>query len=347
VSWISLGRVILAIAVIGLLFLLGKLLLVLFLSTLLALALNQVVGWVGRWGWPRWAGIGVALLIVLAFVALLGLLIPGLAGQAGKLVAHLPDVQKQVVTQLPGSGPLPEIANKLLQSASFSDPDAVIGKFVTGAAVALEVVSQFLVMLVIAVYLLVDGSRIFQWLLAFLPRAQRSKFREASPKIAQVVSRFIVGQFICSTLAGTYAFVVLSCLHVPNAILLALVAAIFDILPILGFFLFIIPAVGMAFTVSPVVAGAVAALYGAYHLMEAYFIVPKVYGEQLKLSTLTVLLSCLAGWLLGGPVGAVAILPVVASYPVVEKIWLEPWLQSDTVAKHEKMENESSEGEAA
>jgi predicted PurR-regulated permease PerM len=331
--------VILAIAGICLLFLLGKLLLLVFLSTLLALALNQVVTIVTRRGWPRWAGISVALLVVFAFVGMVGLLVPGLAKQAGALVGHLPEVQKQVVTGLPSGGPLPEIANKLLQSASFSDPNAVMAKFVTVAGTALEVVSDFLVMLVISVYLLVDGSRIFQWLLAFLPREQRGKFLAAAPQIAQIVSRFIVGQFITSALAGTYAFVVLSLLHVPNAILLGLMAAIFDILPILGFFLFIIPAVGVAFTVSPVVAGAVAMLYGAYHLLEAYFIVPKVYGEQLKLSTLTVLLSCLAGWLLGGPVGAVAILPVVASYPVVEKIWLAPRLQSDTVAKHAEGES--------
>jgi len=341
VSWVSLGRIILAIAVIGLLCLLGKLLQLVFLSTLLALALHQIVAAVTRRGGPRWVGIFVALLVVLAFVALVGLLVPGLVKQASTMVARLPELQKHLVTQLPGGGPLPDIANRFLQSASFSNPDVVMGKFVTGAGTALEVVSDFLVMLVISVYLLVDGCRIFQWLLAFLPRSQRSKCREASPEIARIVSRFIVGQFITSVLAGSYAFAVLSLLHVPNAILLGLVAAIFDILPILGFFLFVIPAVGMAFTVSPMTAGAVALCYGAYHLLEAYFIVPKVYGEQLKLSTLTVLLSCMAGWLLAGPVGAIAILPVVASYPVVEKIWLARLLQSDTVEKHDALEGES------
>jgi predicted PurR-regulated permease PerM len=343
VSWISLGRIVLAIAAVCLLIMLGKLFELLFLSTLLALALHQIVLAVVRRGGPRWAGVSVATLIVLVFFTLVvGLLLPMLAKQGSALVNHLPDIQKQVVTRLPSSGPLPDIANKLLQSASFSDPGAIMAKFVTGASLLLQAISEFLVMLVIAIYLLIDGDRIFRWLLAFLPNGQRIKVRKASPRIAEIVSRFIVGQSITSALAGTYAFVVLSVLRVPNATLLAVVAAIFDILPILGFFLFIVPAVGIALTVSPMTGGLVALLYGAYHLLETYFIVPKVYGDQLKLSTLTVLLSCMAGWLLGGVVGAVAILPVVASYPVVEKIWLRPLLQKDTVSTHDQIEEEAN-----
>lgn len=345
-SWISLVRIVLATAVVCLLVMLGKLFALLFLSTLLALALHGIVAAVERWGWPRWAGVSMVALMVLSFVALvMGLLVPALAKQAGALVNHLPDIQKQVVTQLPAGGPLPDIANKLLQSASFSDPSAMMGKFVAGVAAVLQATSEFLVMLVISIYLLIDGNRIFRWLLAFLPVRQRVKVRKASPRIAKIVSRFIVGQSITSALAGTYAFLVLYLLHVPSAAILAVVAAIFDLLPILGFFLFVIPAVGMAFTVSPVAAGLVALLYGAYHLLETYFIVPKVYGDQLKLSTLAVLLSCMAGWLLGGVVGAIAILPVVASYPVVEKIWLWPLLQKDTVSKHDQIEAESHDGE--
>lgn len=341
VSWMALGRIILAVAVVCLLLMLGSLWRLIFLATLLALALNQVVAVVTRRGWPRWAGISTAVLIVLVFLALVGFLVPVLAKQASALAGHLPELQSQVVTHLPSGGPLPDIATKLFQSDSFSDPEKIMGKFVTGAAVALQVVSEFLLTLVVAVYFLVDGDRIYQWLLAFLPKVQRAKVCEASPEIANIVSRFIVGQFICSSLAGTYAFAVLSLLHVPNAIVLALVAAIFDVLPILGFFLFIIPAVSFAFTVSPMVGGAVALFYGAYHLLEAYFLVPKIYGGQLKLSTLTVLLSCIAGGLLGGVVGAITILPVVASYPVIERIWLRPYLQGDTVLKHEEIENEA------
>src|SRR5205085_4519515 len=112
--------------------------------------------------------------------------------------------------------------------------------------------------------------------------------------------RYVVGNLITSVFAAGYAFVVLQMLHVPNAALLAILAGIFDLLPIIGFFLFIIPAVLLALTVSAKAALFVALLYGAYHLAENYFIVPKVYGNRLRLSTLVVLVSCLAAGLLAG-----------------------------------------------
>jgi hypothetical protein len=101
-------------------------------------------------------------------------------------------------------------------------------------------------------------------------------------------------------LCGTYAYIVLYFLHVPNAVVLAVLAAVVDILPGIGFFLFVIPAVALSFTVSPTTATLAAVFYSAYHLLESYVIVPKVYGNQLKLSTLTVLIACMAGWLLAG-----------------------------------------------
>lgn len=147
----------------------------------------------------------------------------------------------------------------------------------------------------------------------------------------------MVGQVITSVLCAAYAFGVLIALHVPSAALLAVLAGIFDVLPLIGFFLFAIPAVAMAFTVSPTTAALVAGLYAAYHLIENYFIVPKVYGDRLRISNLTVLIACLAGGLVGGVVGVILVLPMVASYPILERIWLQPYLERGTVQKHARL----------
>jgi predicted PurR-regulated permease PerM len=84
----------------------------------------------------------------------------------------------------------------------------------------------------------------------------------------------------------------------------------------------------------------VALLYAAYHVVENYFIVPKVYGDRLRLSTLTVLVCCLAAGLLAGVAGVILVLPIVASYPILERIWLQPYLQRGTVQKHDQIEAE-------
>lgn len=174
-------------------------------------------------------------------------------------------------------------------------------------------------------------------LLGFLPEVQREKVAVAGEEIATVVSRYVIGQIITSVLCSIYAFGVLAIFHVPSAALLAVFAGVFDVLPLIGFFMFAVPAVAMALTVSPAAAGMVAALYIAYHLVENYFIVPKVYGNRLKISTLTVLVACLAAGLVAGVVGVILVLPIVASYPIIERIWLQPYLESGTAQKHARL----------
>ncbi len=334
-AWSALFKIVVVAALVCLVFLLGRLLALVFLALLLSIALSKIVSLCTRRGLPAWIGVALSALSFLAIIAVFfSLLLPAVANQGTALIAHLPDAQKELIGRLPSEGPIRDAANKLLESASFSDPQPLLQKFMSWGAAVLASLSELLLVLVIAIYFLIDGDRIYRWLLAFLSPRHRTKVRTAVPEIVEVVSGFVGGQFITSALCGTYAFAVLYFLHVPNAALLAVFAAIVDILPVIGFFLFIIPAVALAFTVSPLAAALSAILYGAYHLLEAYLIVPKVYGNQLKLSTLTVLLASMAGWLLAGVFGAIAILPVVASYPIIEKLWLHPHLEPDTVAKH-------------
>jgi len=339
-AWSALFKIIALAALVCLVFVLGRLLALVFLALLLSLALSRIVSACTRRGLPSWIGVALSALSFLAIVAVfVSLLLPAIANQGSALIAHLPDVQKELIARLPSEGPIRDTANKVLESASFSDPQPLLQKFMSWGAAVLTSLSELLLVLVIAIYFLIDGHRIYRWLLAFLPPGHRAKVRTAVPEIVDIVSRFVGGQFITSTLCGSYAFAVLHLLHVPNAALLAVFAAIVDILPVVGFFVFIIPAVALAFTVSPLTAALSALLYGVYHLLEAYLIVPKVYGNQLKLSTLTVLLASMAGWMLAGVLGAIAILPVVASYPIIEKLWLQPHLEPDTVPKHDAIED--------
>jgi predicted PurR-regulated permease PerM len=116
----------------------------------------------------------------------------------------------------------------------------------------------------------------------------------------QSILHYVAGNVATSVFAGTTVLIVLTILDVPAALLLALLAGVCDFVPVLGFIVSAVPAVLLALTVSPTTAVIVAAAYGGYHIAENYFIGPKVYGGQLRLSNLAVLLafaigaSCLA-----------------------------------------------------
>ena len=318
---------------------LARLFELLFVALLIALTLRPILSTLEKLGWPRWMGILVSALLLFGIVAaFIGVLAPTVTSQVGGIIKTLPQLKENVLSKAPEGGTAREAMNQFFASPSFSNPEPLMKHFMAWGTVALTGIVEFFVVLIVAIYFLADGERIYQWLIAFLPPIHRLKLAEASPEILSVVTNYMAGQFITSCLCGAYSFTVLALLHVPNAALLASMAAVFDILPIIGFFLSLAPAILFAATVSPATAGLVALLYVAYHLIENYFIVPKVYGDRLKLSTLTVLIACMAAGLVAGVIGAIAVLPIIASYPVIERIWLKPFLERDTVAKHDAIE---------
>ena len=82
-------------------------------------------------------------------------------------------------------------------------------------------------------------------------------------------------------------------------------------------------------------------LYVLYHILENYFIVPAVYGKRLRVSSFVVLVTLIAAGLLAGIEGAVAALPIVASYPIIERIWLKKFVGKSTIAEHKAQDTSS------
>jgi predicted PurR-regulated permease PerM len=343
ISWTTILKLLVAAALVYLAIRLAPLLLLLFLALLLAISLAPLLDWTRRKGWPRWLGLFLCGLLLFGSAFLFfGLLVPMLAREAGSLIGNLPRLRDELLARLPPSGPIHEAASHIFGSSAFSNPEPLVKKIGAWAGFALSAIAQFFLMLVIALYFLADGKRVSEWLIAFLPPIHREKTRAAFAEITGVVSRYVVGQLITSTLCGIYAFTVLFLLHVPNALALAVLAAVLDVLPLIGFFLFTVPAVAAASSVSPTAALIVAALYLLYKGLEDYLLVPLVYGNALKLSTLTVLIACLVAGAIGGVIGIIIILPVIASYPVIERVWLRPYLERDTVARHTQIDDNAS-----
>jgi predicted PurR-regulated permease PerM len=127
-------------------------------------------------------------------------------------------------------------------------------------------------------------------------------------------------------------------MNVPAALLLALLAGLSDFVPVVGFFLSAAPALVLGFAVSVPVGFAVAGFYVLYNAIETYYISPKVYGSRLQMSNLAVIGAFALGAELGGVVGALIALPLVAIYPVVEDMWLRDRLGPDVVGDHRRIE---------
>jgi putative heme transporter len=319
----------------------------LFLLTLLfAVTLSPAVAWLERRGVSRGAAVGiVGAALVTAMLAFVFLVIPSLTEQIYDLVRNLPAYRAGVERRIPPQHPLlkqlvlqvldlpasPQIAASLKQPLAWGKM-AVVGVMVT------------ILVLVLTLYLLLDGKRTYAWLLAYVPRHHRKKMAATIPEISEVVIAYVQGQLLTSFLYGAFALVVLTVFHVPAAVPLAFLAAICDVIPILGVIVSTLPAVLLALTVSPAAAVSVLLLYALYHVLENYVIVPKVYGRRLSLSTLAVLVAIVLGGSLYGILGAVLVLPLVAAYPIIERIWLHEYLSDEVIKDHTALEQAAESG---
>ena len=311
--------------------------LMIIVAILLAVMLDPIVGFLERHHVRR--GLGVAA-IAIFLLALLGVFfavtVPALSRQLIELTRAVPQIEQSIANRFPivapylkslHGGPPPELKVWLTRGL-------VAGKY------AIELITAMIFVLVVALYLLLEGRRAFEWLIDLAPKDKRPRLRQTGVEVSAVILAYMRGQVITCFICGGWAYLVLMLLGVPAALPLAVIAFIADLLPVVGTIAMTVPAVVMAMTASPAKALLVFAGYMLYHFVESYFIIPKVYGSQMRLSTLTVLLAIMVGGTLQGAAGAILILPFVAAYPIVERIWLRDKLPSDTVAKHEELAEE-------
>jgi predicted PurR-regulated permease PerM len=321
-------------------------LVLLIVSLVLAITLWPLVDALERRGVSRGVGVAAVAFGILGILALVVMfVVPPLATQSVELAANIGAYRKNVQAHLSPDHPIlarlmaevfdlpssPEVAHSLKQPLAWGQ-------------LAIGVVLGGVLAIVLALYLLLDGKRTYAWLLAYVPRHHRKKMGLTVPAVFEVVMAYVQGQLLTSLLCGLFAFGALTILHVPSALPLAVLAAVCDVVPILGIFISTIPAAIFALTVSPFTAAAVVGLYLLYHVLENYVIIPRVYGRRLRLSPLVVLIALIVGGSLYGIVGAILVLPLFAAYPIIEKIWLHEYLSDELVADHTVLEEASEFG---
>jgi predicted PurR-regulated permease PerM len=335
----AIAKVIAAVALVWLWLHLWELLMLIIVALVVAIGMSPIVEWLERRRLPRALAAGgsvVALtLLVVGFFWITG---SSLANQAKDFSGRVGEIRQSVSARLPAP-----VRAAIHKSGVPVDPSKLAGYVVdAGTYIVSGTIVVFLI-LILAIYLLIEGRQTYKWLVAYTPPAHRDRVHVTAEEARKAIYGYVVGNVATSIFATVVVFVALTLLKVPAALLLAVLAGVFDFVPVLGFACSSIPAVLLALTVSPAVAVAVAAVYASYHLAENYYIGPKVYGDRLKLSNLAVIIAFAVGAEIGGIGGALLALPVAALYPVIERVWLTDYLSRDTVEKHRHLQNDPAQ----
>ena len=295
-------------------------LLLIYISVLFAIGLAPLVASLDRRvRLPRWA---VILTIYLLFVGLLvglgALVIPPMVEQARGLWSAIPNMLEQGQRWLIDRGLMSRELSlqEAMKQSQVGGSDAV-GTVVGAVWSVFGGVFGFLTILILSFYLLLDSNRFASGFVCLFPRAERARVEDASRRVSGKVSAWLGGQLLLALIIGGTAAIALFLMGVPYFYVLALIAGIGEMIPMVGPILAAIPAIAVAFTVSPTLALGVGVFFLIQQQFENHILVPKMMERQVGVSAAGVIIALLVGGTLLGVVGAILAVPTVAILQVV------------------------------
>ncbi len=268
---------------------------------------------------PRWSAILIIYLCFVGAVVGVGLLvIPPLVTQARELWSALPDMLHRGQQWLIERGLLTRELSftEAVQQAPGTGSDAV-GTVVGAVWGFFGGVFGLVTILILAFYLMLDAERFARTFVRLFPRDEQPRVEDACRRISTKVSAWLGGQLLLAGIIGGSAALGLFLMGVPYFYVLALIAGIGEMIPIVGPLLAALPAVAVAFSVSPTLALGVAVFFFVQQQFENHVLVPKVMERQVGVSAAAVIVALLMGGTLLGIVGAILAIPTVAILQVV------------------------------
>ncbi len=310
----TLITLVLVIASLWLLIRLAPILLVLVVALLIVGTMSPVVRWLEARRVRR--GVGIAFVFTVVFFAavlFVTLTIPSLVVQLASLFEREPVFRAGLADYFARfhlSAPLAD----WLRNLRYGSPGSSVGATAFAYSMRIfEIAAYGMSAIFLALYMMIDRDRLRGGLFAVIPRSHHIRLSRIMLNLETIVGSYIRGQMITSLLIAAFTFVLLTACGVENAMALAVFAGAADILPYIGAILSVGPAVIAALSRSPGTAAVVLVMMLAYEEFESRVLVPRIYGQALRLPSSVVLFALLAGGTLMGLLGALLALPVAAT----------------------------------
>ena len=304
----------------------------LVVGVFLAVALSPLVERLHRRGLPRAASVLLVYLGLLAGLGALGVLVvPPLAEQVqdlasyGTTLASQPGGAEQALEELAARYGLGGYVEALRAQAS-----ALPGRLSTAAGPLLSLgrglvgsLTATVSVLLIAFFLLADGERFVRAALFLFHPGQRPRMRRLLGASAGAVHGYVTGNLTISAMAGVTAFGLCWGLGVPYAVALAVIVALFDLIPLVGAMLGTGAVLLVALFTAPLwKVGVLAVALLLYQQIENNVLQPWVYGRSVSLHPLAIFFAVLAGAELLGILGALLAIPVAEILRILGAEWL-------------------------
>ena len=312
-----------------LLWLIRGVILILFMAVFLAVALGPAVDFYQRrLRLKRVAAIALTYVNLLLVATVIGfLVIPPIVEQSAKFVQNVPEYVQTIGDNktIRDFDEKYDITPKLEDEAAklpdrFGDAAGVLQSIVIAVVSA---VFTIVTVLVLSFFLLLDGKQLFEWAIRELGPVRGPRVREIANDVYRSVGGYVVGAVSISLIAGAATYIMLTILGVPFAVPLAVLAAFFSLIPLVGatiagVIIAIVAALGGNF---PTDAIAWSVFFIVYQQVENNLIQPQIFRRTVALHPLLVITALLVGASLLGIVGALLAIPIAGALQIIVKDW--------------------------
>lgn len=302
-------------------------LIALVFAVILASAMEPAIEWLKSYRVPRiFAVLLIYLGIAALFFLLIYLVVPLLLDEFGTLSTNYPALRDQLRKGVNQAGTLP------LLSYLVFDPETVLsipsqylerlgGGIVSFVSLVFGGIFSFVLSIVFSFYLAAQEKGIESFLRLVTPLRHEPYVIDLWERSQRKLGRWFRSQMLLGAIVGILIFFGLTLLGVRNALFFAAIAAIFEIIPVVGPILAAVPAVATALLTAPLLGVFTAVLYLAVQQVESHVIVPVVMRRAVGLSPLIVVLALVVGGTLGGIFGILLAVPLT----VIAAELLDDW----------------------
>ncbi len=307
VSWGTLWQLLLFIALAIVFFNAAGVWAALFGAIVISLGIDPVVGFLEKKGVHRFLGTLAVFIVGIGIVAAaVYFLIPTLAGQIGAFISRF----NEIIAKFFGIGvpqsvieTLSQNITQIFQTVTSGDVGGTISKFLQNV---LYVAAAF----VISFYLSIEKDGPERLMRAILPDAYEKAVLTVFGRFARKVRWWLSTQIGMSLFIGVMVALGMWVLGVPYALTLGALAALFELLPVIGPVLSGVTAFLIAISQSPILGLYVAIFFIVLQQLENHVLIPIVMGKSVRVHPVIILISLLAGAKVAGIAGVVLAVPM-------------------------------------
>lgn len=301
----------------------GIIFIIIIAAIFFAYLIYPIVKWLNS-RLPLIAAILIVYAVIAGLVALaLTYIIPAISSEVGRLIHDWPSIQSKIVGYVESpNNKLLSHAPPFVRDALAKLPSEIItwlrshGTAAAGNALMVlagtaAFIGACIVVPVLAAYLLYDSETIKRFFMGFFPARRREATLTLLGEMEQVIGGFIRGQLLVGLSVGILIAIGLIIVHEPYAILLGAVAGALDLIPYIGPFIAVIPALILAFfTGGFQEAIYVAIVFVIANQAEGHIFAPNIVSRTIQLSPSAVVIAILIGGELYGVIGMFIAVPV-------------------------------------